>query len=65
MTEHECSRCGFRVSDDDLHFEDRKRRHVEGRHTEHIVISERDKLPVYGHGMGNIDIGEVKWVRVW
>ena len=65
MTKFECSRCGFTVDDTDIDFENRKSRHVEGRHTEHKVISERDGKPVYNHGMGNIDIGEIKWIRVW
>ena len=61
----ECSRCGDKFSNDDPLFEERKKRHVEGRHTQHHVISERDGSPIYGHGMGNLDIGEVKWITVW
>lgn len=60
-----CSRCGDEFSNDDPLFEERKKRHVEGRHTKHNVISERDGLPVHNHGMGNIDIGKVDWITVW
>jgi len=66
-----CSRCGDQFSncntDDTINllFEDQKKRHVEGRHTKHKVISERDGLPVYNHGIGNLDIGPVKWITVW
>jgi len=65
MTLHECSRCGDKFDDTDPLFNEKKKRHVEGRHTEHTVKSERDGHVIYNHGMGNIDIGEVKWVRVW
>lgn len=61
----ECSRCGFKVYGTSDNYHIRKKRHVEGRHTAHKVISERDGLPVYGYGMGNLDIGKVDWITVW
>ena len=60
-----CSRCGFIVHGDDPLYDNRKKRHVEGRHTPHKTISERDGKIIQGNGMGNIDIGKVNWITIW
>jgi len=61
-----CSRCGDEFSNDDPLFEERKKRHVEGRHTEHTTKGERPYQGIlHQHGMGNLDIGIVKWITCW
>ena len=68
----ECSRCGDQFSthnsDDTINplFENQKKRHVEGRHTEHTTQGERPYQGIlHQHGMGNLDIGPVTWITVW
>jgi len=59
-----CSRCGFVVCGNDKLYDARKKRHT-NRHTKHILTSERDGRIIKGYGMGNLDIGEVKWITIW
>jgi len=61
----ECSRCKFRIEGNDPDYDERKKRHVEGRHTAHKTKSERDGSIISKGGMGNLDIGKVKWITVW
>ncbi len=60
--ELKCNLCGFIAKEDDQQL--RMKRHVEGRHTRHITISERDGLPTHNNGMGNLIIGNVEWIEV-
>ena len=59
---YKCSLCNYIAEEDDQ--EIRMKRHVEGRHTRHITISERDGLPTHSNGMGNLIIGYVEWIKV-
>lgn len=59
---YKCNLCSFIAEEDDQ--QTRMDRHVEGRHTKHTTISERDGLPTHGHGMGNLIIGNVEWKEV-
>jgi len=58
----ECSRCGYIVHTDKDQ-QNRMKRHVEGRHTKHKTISERDGTEI--KGFTNLDIGPVKWITCW
>lgn len=57
-----CSRCEFEVEGNDTLYNERKKRHVEGRHTRHETKSERDGSIITKGGMGNLDIGNVSWI---
>lgn len=63
-----CSRCGFVVHGDDKNYDERKKRHVQGRHTRHITQNERypdtDPKEMNG-GLGGLDIGKVNWITIW
>ncbi len=61
--EYKCSLCPFIAKEDDQQL--RMDRHVEGRHTPHTTISERDGTTFKkNHGMGNLIIGHVEWIKV-
>lgn len=54
-----CSRCEQVFDDEDSLFEVRKSRHELGRHTRHVVYSERDGSK--SKPLGNFDYGKVEW----
>lgn len=58
-----CSLCPQTFEEDDPLFEIRKKRHAEGRHTKHYIVSQRDSSKI-NNSMGGLVIGEVEWIEV-